>query len=266
MNSKTLVETANAYLQEHKTKKGEAASAQELNRFVRWYGGHNRAAALTPLDIEKYVEYTSRSTGDLSARMEPVKNFLNHLHESGMTHQKLAVHLKYKRSGSKSSDPRKNAKGVNYLTKEGHQKLKAEYDELVKQRIGVADDLKKAMADKDFRENAPLDAARDRQAHLEARIRELEAILKRAEVMTGDTSKNASGRVRLGSRVSIKDLSDNEVLAYTLVSSSEANLRESRISIDSPIGSAIYDERSGEHIDVKAPAGMQRYVIEKVEP
>ncbi|MSQ31858.1 MAG: transcription elongation factor GreA [Dehalococcoidia bacterium] len=265
MNSKTLVETASEYLQEHKTKKGEATSAQELNRFVRWYGGNNRAAALTPLDIEKYVEYSSRSTGDLSAKMAPVKNFLNHLHESGMTQQKLAVHLKYKRSGSKSSGPRKGAKGVNYLTKEGHEKLKAEHEELVKQRIDVADDLKKAMADKDFRENAPLDAARDRQAHLEARIRELEVILKRAEVMT-DNGKNATGRVRLGSRVSIKDLSDNETVAYTLVSSSEANLRESRISVDSPIGSAIYDKRAGEHIEVKAPAGIQRYVIEKVQP
>lgn len=260
------METANEYLQEHKTKKGESVSAQELNRFVRWYGGSNRAAALTPLDIEKYVEYSARSTGDLSSRMEPVKDFLNHLHESGMTDQKLSTHLKYKRSASKSSDPRKNSKGINYLTKEGHQKLKAEHEELVKQRVSVADDLKKAMADKDFRENAPLDAARDRQAHLEARIRELESILKRAEVMTEGNTNRATGRVRLGSRISIKDLSDNEVLVYTLVSSSEANLRESRISIDSPIGSAIYDKRPGEHIEVKAPAGMQRYVIEKVEP
>ena len=266
MNIKTLVETANEYLQEHKTKKGESASAQELNRFVRWYGGQNKASALTPLDIEKYVDYSSRSTGDLSARMEPVKDFLNHLHESGMTGQKLSTHLKYKRSNSKSSDPRKNSKGVNYLTKEGHQKLKAEHEELVKQRVSVADDLKKAMADKDFRENAPLDAARDRQAHLEARIRELDAILKRAEIMSENSSKNATGRVRLGSRVSIKDLSDNEVLVYTLVSSSEANLRELRISIDSPIGNAIYDKRSGDHVEVKAPAGVQRYVVEKVEP
>lgn len=264
MNSKTLVETANAYLQEHKIKKGESASAQELNRFVRWYGGQNKASALTPLDIEKYVEYSARASGDLSSRMEPVKDFLNHLHESGMTDHKLSTHLKYKRSNSKSSDPRKNSKNVNYLTREGHQKLKAEYDELVKQRVSVADDLKKAMADKDFRENAPLDAARDRQAHLEARIRELEAILKRAEVMSD--SKNGTGRVRLGSRVSIKDLSADEVLVYTLVSSSEASLREFRISIDSPIGNAIYDKRPGDQVEVKAPAGIQRYVVEKVEP
>ena len=88
------------------------------------------------------------------------------------------------------------------LTGEGIEALKTELDSLVAQRAGVRQEIAKAMLDKDFRENSPLDAAKDKQGHLEARIREIEAMLKRAVVVemgTGD-------RVQVGATVRVRNL------------------------------------------------------------
>jgi transcription elongation factor GreA len=128
----------------------------------------------------------------------------------------------------------------------------------------VAEELRLAMADKDFRENAPLDAARERQGLLEARIRELEATLKQA-VIIADASLRSNARVGVGSAVLLRNLKSGVELRYVLVSPSEVNPAEGKISIASPVGKALIERSAGEEVEVAAPAGKIRFRIESVE-
>ena len=109
---------------------------------------------------------------------------------------------------------------------------------------------------------APLDAAKDHQGMVEARIRQLETILKSAVVTT---KKGDSAKVMLGSIVTLQDLSSNEELRYTLVNPSEASPSKGKLSIASPTGKALLSRRQGETIAVAAPAGTLRYRIARIE-
>ena len=94
----------------------------------------------------------------------------------------------------------------------------------------MAEDLRRAMADKDFRENAPLDAARENQAHLEARIRDIETTLKHA-VTVGSTTRRPDATAGVGSRIVLRNLKFRAEVRYMLVSPSEVNPAEGKISI-----------------------------------
>jgi len=121
------------------------------------------------------------------------------------------------------------------------------------------------MADKDFRENAPLDAARNEQAHVEARIRELETKLRRAAIIEGDASNGVSaGTAQIGNHVTIRDLRTGQEKSFTLVNTDEVRSGQGKISIASPVGKAVYQHRLGEEVDVEAPSGTFRVRIEGV--
>jgi transcription elongation factor GreA len=124
-------------------------------------------------------------------------------------------------------------------------------------------DLARAMADKDFRENAPLDAARNEQAHLEARIRELDGTLRKAVVLEAGVT-HAGDVSRLGDVVTIKDLRNSKESSYTLVNPDEMRSGQGKISIASPVGKAIYQRHEGEEVEVEAPSGTFRIRIEKI--
>src|SRR6185295_4641274 len=98
--------------------------------------------------------------------------------------------------------------------------LKTEHTKLMGERLSVREDIRKAMLDKDFRENSPLDAAKDKQGHIEARIREIEAMLKRAVIV--DTAAQ-TGKVRVGCTVKVKNSANGKTLEYHIVGPSEAN-------------------------------------------
>jgi transcription elongation factor GreA len=119
------------------------------------------------------------------------------------------------------------------------------------------------MADKDFRENAPLDAARNEQAHLEARIKDIDATLRRAVVL--DQGAEHPGDVsQIGDNVTIKDLRNGREMSYTLVNSDEVRSGQGKISIASPVGKAVYQRRAGEEVEVEAPSGTFRVRIESI--
>ena len=106
--------------------------------------------------------------------------------------------------------------------------------------------------------------AKDQQGLTEARIRELEHLLASAEIL-GQRSGVPSGRVSIGSTVVVRDLDYEDEMRYTLVSPSEANPREGKLSVASPVGRALLDNVAGAEIEAEAPAGKVRYRIEKVE-
>lgn len=131
------------------------------------------------------------------------------------------------------------------LTKEGEAKLTKELRHLIDiDRPEVLDQLAAARAQGDLSENADYDAARNKQAEVEARIKEIENILANAKII--DEKKQASKLVALGSTVEIKDLSDNTKATYTIVGTVEANPTKGLISNVSPLGKAIVGKKVGD--------------------
>lgn len=144
------------------------------------------------------------------------------------------------------------------LTREGEEKLQKEYRHLIDiDRPEVIEQLTVARAQGDLSENADYDAARNRQAEIEARIKEIENILANAKIIDSGTK---SGKVvSLGSTVEVKDLSDGTVATYTIVGTVEANPIKGLISNVSPLGHAIVGKRVGDECVVRV---AQEYKVE----
>lgn len=140
--------------------------------------------------------------------------------------------------------------------------MRAELTSLLAQRPTIAEEIRLAAHDKDFRENAPLHAAKDKQAHIESRIREIEDNLRNAVV--SDNSSQAS-RVQLGHSVLLRNLSAGGTLRYTVVGPTEANAGEGKISSAAPVGRALLEQREGAEIEVDAPKGALRFRIESID-
>lgn len=260
----TVAEAATRYLQ--LLSGGLLLQSQpEINRFVRWLGSSRSVDGLSSHEVASYSESLGTTTADVLKKLEPVKSFLAWAKKEGLTVTNLGASLRPAKAGARMS---RKARGslstepVN-LTQEGYEKLAAELETQKAERPRIAEALRLAMADKDFRENAPLDAAREHQAFVEARIRELEGILKYAQVLSGERLQTQ--KAILGSIVVLRDLAANEDLRFTLVHPNEVNLAQGKISTVSPIGKAILDRVAGEEIEVVAPAGVARYRIQAVE-
>lgn len=138
-----------------------------------------------------------------------------------------------------------------YVTEEGLKELQQELDHLVHhERQDVIRELAEARAQGDLSENADYDAARDRQARVEAKILELEAQIKNAEIITS----SSADAVHLGAQVTIRDLSDNTEATYTIVGTIEADPFSGKISNDSPFAKAIMDKKPGEIVTIAQAA------------
>jgi transcription elongation factor GreA len=131
------------------------------------------------------------------------------------------------------------------------------------ERVTVVDDIRLAMADKDFRENAPLEAAKEHQGIIEARIRELEASLATAQIL-GPDSKIVRYRTALGTSVTLKDVSSGKELVYKLVDVREADASSGKISTQSPVGQALLDRAVGDEVTVNVPRGTVQYLVQKI--
>lgn len=147
------------------------------------------------------------------------------------------------------------------LTSEGFLELETELDNLKnKKRPEVIDAIKEARAQGDLSENADYDAARNAQAEIEGRIKEIEFMLANAKII----EKNDSHIVGLGSVVTIMYVEDNEEEEYSIVGSTEADPFENKISNESPIGKAIIGRQEGDLIDVESPTGSYQIKIVKL--
>jgi transcription elongation factor GreA len=132
---------------------------------------------------------------------------------------------------------------------------------LQEERIKIVADIQRAAADGDVRENAPLEAAREAQGMAVGKIREIEATLKVAVII--DASEQDATRVHIGSKIELTDTETNKTIKYQLVEPNEANPLASKISIVSPVGSAILGHRLGDEVKVKTPRGNNTYKISK---
>jgi transcription elongation factor GreA len=236
---------------------------QEINRFVQWYGKERPAGKITPLEIENYADWVAKSTGDVSKKLEPVRSFLTYAKKEKLVKTTLATHLRTKKTATRSHT-RAKPKQEATLTPEDHVKLKARLATLEEERVQIAEELRRAAADKDFRENAPLQAAREQRDQIEAKIREIQAAISTG-VLVQQEERVEEVVVRLGSKVTVRDVASGVKVTYTLVTKNEANPAKSRISMGSPLGKALLHQRQGDVVKVIAPVGELQYQIENIE-
>ncbi|MFC1860478.1 GreA/GreB family elongation factor [Chloroflexota bacterium] len=238
-------------------------SRQEVYRFVRWYSGGRALVGLTAPEVSSYAEHLSLSDADYKKKLDLVKTFLVYAKKEGWVKTNLATHLKARkgRSRVKPSFQRGPTETIS-LTRQGYTEMEAELAALLSRRSEVIDEMRRAAADKDFRENAPLQAAREQRGHLEGQIKELEEALKSA-VVIGEKEEVVL-RVGVGDSFILSDLASGEELHYIMVSSREVDPTQGKISSASPIGRAVMGRGQGEIIEVIAPAGKLRYQIERI--
>ena len=147
------------------------------------------------------------------------------------------------------------------ITPEGLEALKAELAELEgPARREIAERIKTAREWGDLKENAEYHDAKNDQAFLETKILRLTERLRSAQVVTG----GAAGLARVGSEVELRDEDSGKTRTYRLVGSTEADLAQGRLSVESPIGRAAVGKRSGDAFDVDTPRGRKRYAVVSV--
>ena len=152
----------------------------------------------------------------------------------------------------------------NILTYEGLKKYEDELENLkVVKRQEVAQKIKEARAQGDLSENAEYDAAKDEQRDIEARIDELEKILKNAEVIVEDEVD--LDKINIGCQVKILDIEMNQELDYKIVGSTEANSLRGKISNESPVGRALIGAKTGDIVRVETPGGELEYQVLEIQ-
>ena len=152
----------------------------------------------------------------------------------------------------------------NLLTYEGLKALEDELHDLkVVRRKEVAGKIKEAIEQGDLSENAEYDAAKDEQRDIEARIEEIEKILKNAEVVVEDEVD--VNKINVGCTISVLDMEYNEEMEFKIVGSSEANSLKGKISNESPVGKALMGRGIGDVVTVETQAGVFQYKILNIE-
>ncbi len=264
-----LTAALSQFVLEKKNSKGAKKSSmdghQEIIRFIEWYGRDRKISDLAPSLVEDYAKEFAQRGADAQKKLLPLKEFLAFMHKRQWTAQNLATHLRAIRSrraaGSRQSGASLNAANGPRLSEEGYNRLVSELEGFREERVRVVEDIKRAMADKDFRENAPLDAAKERQGFVEAKIRELESELTNAQILSGEISNIRSV---VGSSITIKDVASGKRINYILVDKREADVASGKISTVSPVGQALLDRVVGEHVEITVPKGTMRYLVEKI--
>jgi transcription elongation factor GreA len=250
----TLAEVADNFLSNLPPKERGKTQA-EIYKFVRWLGSSRQVKDVSPVDVASYGELITPSAA------KPLKSFLAYIRNKGFVSISLAPHLRAKKTSSKTAVIWRSPEVQATLTTQGYAKLEEELANLKKQRSQVMEEVQTAAADKDFRENAPLEAARERKAHLEGRIKEIESILKQAKIVGKGQD---TFRAKFGDTVVLCDLSSGKEFSYTLVDPREANPAKGKLSVASPLGKAILDKEKGQTVEVVAPAGTFCCRIENI--
>ena len=151
----------------------------------------------------------------------------------------------------------------NYMTQQGYDNLVAEINELESvQRPEISRQIAEARDKGDLSENAEYDAAKEAQGLLEGKIAQLKTILSNARLI--DESRLSTDSVQILNKVTIKNLKNGAQMAYTLVSDSEANLKQNKISINTPIAKGLMGKKVGDVVEVQTPGGIVSFEIVEI--
>jgi len=152
---------------------------------------------------------------------------------------------------------------VTYLTQQGLNKLKKELERLMNvERPAISKQIGEAIEKGDISENAEYDAAKDAQGMLEAKIAEIQSKIANARIL--DESKIDTSQVQILNKVTIKNRKNGATMQYTLVPESEANLKNGKISINTPIAKGLLGKKVGDVVDIKVPSGIIPFEIVEI--
>ncbi len=246
------------------TAEEREVSQPEIYKFVRWFGRERALVSLSAQEVANYAERLSLSDTDYGRKLDQLRAFLTHARKAGWKKANLAIHLKAKKvRASSPSVTRQGLPEVVELTRQGHTELENELNALKSKRPELIEQIRRAAADKDFKENAPLAAAKEQRGHLEGRIMELEETLKAARII--EEQSRSGPKISIGDRLIMQDLASGEELRYQIVNPREVNPAQGKISSVSPLGSALIGQSEGEVVEVAVPAGRLRYQVKRIE-
>lgn len=152
------------------------------------------------------------------------------------------------------------AKEIIYLTAEGYKKLKDELDHMRSvERPAISAAIAEARDKGDLSENAEYDAAREAQGLLEMRIAKMEDTLANSRII--DESKIDKSKIQILSKVTLLNHNNNRQMVYTIVAEHEANLREGKLAIGTPIAKALLGKKKGDIVEVTVPAGVLKFEV-----
>ncbi len=246
---------------------------EAVTRFLWHFGPTTPISELSPKTMEGFQETIGANAMDLASRLQPVKEFLRYCWKQEYTvtvnaegqasAQNLGNYLRIKRATNvvRAGSRFQHEQAQTFeMTAAGLQSLNEELEQLNAEMPEAIQAVAAAREDKDIRENAPLEAAREHQERLKSRIDELEYQIAHAAVGDG----RATGRAKLGSHVSVVEVDDNggllgEAREYTLVGTTEANAAARRISVESPLGRGLLDQTADRQIEIQAPSGRKRF-------
>lgn len=238
------------------------AEVPVVARFIAFLGDDREMSEVTAADVSRYVREQKAASPE---QVEPLRAFLAYASRLAFTEENLvpALHLGPSAGGARGQRASAELGGNAYhVTLEGLKRLEQQLEEEKSRRPEIAQKLHDAMQDKDFRENAPLDAARDEQAHLEARIRDLESRLRNAVIIDEESKR---GRANVGSVVKLLNLKSNKEQVVTLVSPTEVDPSNGKISVASPMGVAVMNHSVGDEVTVNAPSGAIAFRVIEVQ-
>jgi len=149
---------------------------------------------------------------------------------------------------------------ITYMTEEGYQKILTELNHLEGvQRPAISKQIAEARDKGDLSENAEYDAAKEAQGMLEMKIAQMKDVIANSRII--DESKLSTDTVQLLNKVTIKDLSNGQTMTYTIVSESEANLKEKKLAISTPIAKGLVGKKVGDVAEISLPVGKKTFEI-----
>jgi len=149
---------------------------------------------------------------------------------------------------------------VSYMTEEGYSKLQAEINHLeTVKRPEISAQIAEARDKGDLSENAEYDAAKEAQGIMEAKLAQLKELLANARLI--DESRIQTNEIQILNKVKIKNVKNNAIMTYTLVADSEANLKEGKIAISTPIAQGLLGKKVGDVAEIRVPSGMMSFEI-----
>ena len=244
------------------TVKARDSSQPEVYRFARWYGWESPFSRLAGPVVASYTEQLNVTDIDYEKKIGILRSFFAHAKKAGWSQTNLSTHLKAKKGKTVAAAGRDMLESAT-LTQQRYDELAVELDNLKKKSRELVKEIQRAAADKDFRENAPFDAAREERGHVEGRIKELERTLKSATII--GEKKEPARKSSIGDSIIVCDLASGEECRYIIVDPREVNAAKGKISTASPLGKALLGRSDGETVEITVPAGKLRYQIKHIE-
>jgi transcription elongation factor GreA len=222
----TLGEAVSKYLAILPDEKKNSAQ-QEINNFMRWYGGREKPLeALEGSAVGNYAERLARTDAACVQKLDLVKGFLTYAHKQHWCKENLSVSIRVVKKSNGKTKPASAAskkkgqkKEPAYMTQKAYDDIGIELKTLQEKRLVVIEDVKRAAADKDFKENAPYHAAREQKSMLDGKIMELDEMITTAVIIEENVSTDTAG---IGTTVVLQDLDSTRECRYSLVGPRES--------------------------------------------